>query len=533
MLVINIKRSRGAHRRGFGGPNLGNWQNVVKEGFHFANSVAMPTKSAIIPPRLRNACLPSLPLSISAGRSSMMLRIFRHFVPMSVVLLAFCEISLLFFVWHFYLMDNHFSNVLMYDMVQSPSLRLALLTGAVMVASGLYHTKVFTDIRVLAIQIAITFAFLFAVVWALYCKFSFSMPNVWDIDEKTAVSWLLCILFTRTAFLQLADLDVFKRHVLVLGTGRKAARIEALARERSHRHFVAVGYLCCGRESTRVPAAQPATIDCGPNAIARRARELRATEIVVAADDRRGLPLSELLQCRAAGIRVVDYLDFIERETKTVDLAALQPGWLIFSDGFKGSRPAKACKRCFDVVLSLAVLLFALPLMLLTAVLIVLDSPGPVLYRQERVGLGGRIFVLFKFRSMRVDAEKDGAPRWALTADPRVTRVGSIIRKLRIDELPQLLNVLRGEMSFVGPRPERPAFVADLTKQLPFYAERHCVKPGITGWAQINFPYGASLDDARKKLSYDLYYVKNHGLFLDMLIVLHTIRVILWADGAR
>ena len=171
--------------------------------------------------------------------------------------------------------------------------------------------------------------------------------------------------------------------------------------------------------------------------------------------------------------------------------------------------------------------------MVVTALLIVLDSKGPVFYRQERVGLNGRQFLVIKFRSMRADAEKDGAPQWAAQRDARVTRVGVLIRKLRVDELPQLLNVLRGEMSLVGPRPERPCFVAEFTKQIPFYAERHCVKPGITGWAQINYPYGASLEDARNKLAYDLYYVKNNGLFLDLIVVFQTVRVILFADGAR
>ena len=186
-----------------------------------------------------------------------------------------------------------------------------------------------------------------------------------------------------------------------------------------------------------------------------------------------------------------------------------------------------------DIASSLALLLLTLPLLLLACLLIIIESPGPVLYRQQRVGLGGRPFVLLKLRSMCTDAEKDGAPRWAKTGDPRVTRVGKFIRRARIDELPQLWNVLHGDMSFVGPRPERPAFVDDFCQQIPFYAERHCVKPGITGWAQTNYPYGASLEDARNKLSYDLYYAKNHGLFLDLIILLQTIRVILWADGSR
>src|SRR6266568_2571763 len=324
-----------------------------------------------------------------------------------------------------------------------------------------------------------------------------------------------------------ADLNVFKRHVLVLGTGRKAARVAALAAEPSIRHFIPVAYLRCGDESGFVHA-ETEIDEADPSAITRYARKHRATEIVVATDDRRGLPVSQLLQCRVAGIHVIDYLDFVERETEAVDLNALQPGWLIFSDGFRRSLLRRVCKRSFDIVTSLALLLLTLPLLAVASLLIVLESPGPVLYRQQRVGLGGRPFVLLKLRSMRADAEKDGAPRWAQTADPRVTKVGRFIRRARIDELPQLWNVLQGDMSFVGPRPERPAFVDDFCQQIPFYAERHCVKPGITGWAQTNYPYGASLEDARNKLSYDLYYAKNHGLFLDLIILLQTIRVILW-----
>ena len=463
-----------------------------------------------------------------------MLRIFRHFVPASIVSLAFVEISLICFAWHFYLLDKPFSISQTYDVLQSPSLHLALLTGAVMVLSGLYHTKVFSDYRVMAIQIAITFVFLcpIALAWGFYQSNDGTVDSLRAIDRRALFSWLLCILLTRTVFLMFADLNVFKRHVLVLGTGRKAARVAALAAEPGVQHFIPVGYLRCGDEPGFVQAEIDID-DADPAAITRYARKHRATEIVVATDDRRGLPVSQLLQCRVAGIHVIDYLDFIERETEAVDLNALQPGWLIFSDGFRRSLLRRVCKRSFDIVSSLGLLLFTLPLLLLAALLIVIESPGPVLYRQQRVGLGGRPFVLLKLRSMRADAEKDGAPRWAQTADPRVTRVGRFIRRARIDELPQLWNVLQGDMSFVGPRPERPAFVDDFCQQIPFYAERHCVKPGITGWAQTNYPYGASLEDARNKLSYDLYYAKNHGLFLDLIILLQTIRVILWADGSR
>ena len=253
----------------------------------------------------------------------------------------------------------------------------------------------------------------------------------------------------------------------MLGTGEKAARIAGLAAAGADRYFVPVAYLYCGGESSIAATARVDIRDKGTDAIVDCARRLGAREIVVAADDCDGLPVTELLRCRAAGIRVSNYMDFIERQTKTVDPDALQPSWLIFSDGFRHSTLANLSKRCFDIVFALALLLFTLPLMVLTALLIVLDSKGPVFYRQERVGLNGRQFLVIKFRSMRADAEKDGSPQWAAQRDARVTRVGALIRKLRIDELPQLLNVLRGEMSLVGPRPERPCFVAEFTRANP------------------------------------------------------------------
>jgi sugar transferase (PEP-CTERM system associated) len=263
------------------------------------------------------------------------------------------------------------------------------------------------------------------------------------------------------------------------------------------------------------------------------ARDVAASEIVVAADDRRGLPVHQLLQCKLSGIRVTDYVDFYERESGRVDLGAIRPSWFIFSDGFRMGAAVEGIKRSFDILFALLTLILVLPVLLLTAVAIKCEGYGAILYRQERVGLRGNVFVLLKFRSMTEDAERDGSPVWAAKRDPRVTRVGWFIRKLRIDELPQLYNVLRGDMSFVGPRPERPYFVGRLAQSIPYYHERHSVKPGITGWAQVNYPYAASLEDARNKLSYDLYYLKNRGLFLDIVILIRTVRVVLWPDGAR
>ncbi len=224
---------------------------------------------------------------------------------------------------------------------------------------------------------------------------------------------------------------------------------------------------------------------------------------------------------------------FFERETGCVQLQSLNPSWLIFSDGFDRGLLRDTSKRLFDVVVSGILLVVALPIMALTALLIKLDSRGPILYRQERIGQGGAAFDVLKFRSMRTDAEKDGKPQWAKQNDSRVTRVGRVIRLLRIDELPQIFNVLKGEMSFVGPRPERPFFVDQLSEMIPYFMYRHNVKPGITGWAQIRYSYGSSVEDAIEKLQYDLYYVKNHSFFLDLVVLFQTMQVILFHKGAR
>jgi sugar transferase (PEP-CTERM system associated) len=267
--------------------------------------------------------------------------------------------------------------------------------------------------------------------------------------------------------------------------------------------------------------------------LAKMATALRAKEIILAPDDRRGLPVRQLLECRLSGIRVIDYVAFWERETGRVDLESLQPSWFILSDGFHMGPVSEFLKRGLDLLISSIILIAFLPVMVMAAIAIKLESPGPLLFHQERVGLRGRPFTLLKFRSMRVDAERDGNPQWAQRNDPRVTRVGAFIRLVRIDELPQLWNVLRGDMSFVGPRPERPYFVEQLSQSIPFYNERHAIRPGITGWAQVNYCYGASVEDARHKLSYDLYYLKNRDLFLDFVTLMQTVRVILWPEGAR
>jgi sugar transferase (PEP-CTERM system associated) len=262
---------------------------------------------------------------------------------------------------------------------------------------------------------------------------------------------------------------------------------------------------------------------------------LKADEIVVALSERRGgaMPLRELLDCKLQGIRVLDLASHFEQTLGQIRLDSLYAGWLIFGDGFRQGTMRTVVKRIFDIVCALILILLALPMMAIAAIAIVIENGFPILYRQERVGLNGRLFKVIKFRSMRRDAEKDGKPVWATKQDDRVTRVGKIIRKLRIDELPQLFSVLKGDMSLVGPRPERPFFVDQLTKEIPFYAVRHSVKPGVTGWAQVRYHYGATVEDSAEKLQYDLYYVKNHSLFLDILVLFETIGVVLTGKGAQ
>jgi sugar transferase (PEP-CTERM system associated) len=469
----------------------------------------------------------------------MQLRLFRHFVPVSVVLLVSCDALLITGAFYQMLSQSGETAPLVLGMARLPvqlAAGLALAAVATMISVGLYGEQSFFDFRQLLSKIAVAFVLVLALVVgvAAYWRDGLrDLPNSANLPLKASLVWLGCIAVTRGTFLVTLGRGLLKRRVAVLGNGAQAVRIARLVDQCENQHFVPVSFIRMPGEGGTASAAALDWPGSGPDALADLGCSLRASEIVVAPDDRRGLPVQQLLHCKLAGIRVTEFLDFWERETRTVDLEALRPSWLFYSDGFRCGVVDEIAKRAFDVVISLGLLVFTAPLLLLVGCLIKLDSPGPVLYRQERVGLRGQNFTILKFRSMRTDAERDSGPQWAARGDPRVTRVGAVIRKLRIDELPQIFNVLRGDMSFVGPRPERPYFVANLAAVIPYYHERHWVRPGITGWAQINYPYGASTDDARRKLSYDLYYVKNRSIFLDFVILLQTARVIFWNYGAR
>jgi sugar transferase (PEP-CTERM system associated) len=322
--------------------------------------------------------------------------------------------------------------------------------------------------------------------------------------------------------------------LLFLGATPVAARLISAI------HSENPGYTILGYVDDRDPRDAPPAITNGFR-ILGKSEELQeiaaatgANIIVVALAERRGtFPMQAILDCKLQGIRVEDWPAFYEKLTGKIVVQDLRPSWLVFSDGFERTRVTRMVKRWIDVALSVAILAVGWPIFLLVSIAIRLDSRGPTFFRQDRVGEQGKSFTLYKFRTMKENAEQDTGPVWATINDVRITPVGRWLRKSRLDEFPQVINVLRGEMSFIGPRPERPHFVAQLQERIPYYAQRHTVKPGITGWAQVRYPYGATVDDAEEKLQYDLYYIKNMSFFLDMLILLLSMHVILFGRGAR
>jgi len=353
---------------------------------------------------------------------------------------------------------------------------------------------------------------------------------------STKIFWIgylvICLVLVSWRVLYYAVLEkrLFAQPILLLGTGKIADKISREIEDKKDAGYKIAAFV--GEEQPQynphnAPLISPETFLASP------CRQDQVDRIVVALDDRRGnMPIQQLLRYKIRGIDIDDGITFYEAITGKILVENVNPAWLIFSKGFKISRLCYLFKRTKDILLAVFGLTISLPITIITAILIKIESPGPVFYTQERVGERGDIFKVIKFRSMRQDAEKDGAV-WAMKNDTRVTRVGEFIRKVRIDEIPQMWNVLKGEMSFVGPRPERPIFVEQLTATIPYYSLRHSVKPGITGWAQVCYPYGASEEDALRKLEYDLYYIKNQSIFIDMLVIFRTIKTVLFQKGSR
>ncbi len=461
-----------------------------------------------------------------------MVRLFKHYVPHAVLLLGLIDFALLLLAG-----DAAWSLRASQIGMDPGSLfgRAGMLSGyaavvlAAMIAVGVFGSEALRSLRFAGARLLVAVSL--AIIALVFVDFLIPGQTFWRSTLLYAMALSIALLVgNRLIVGGILGAGAFRRRILVLGAGGRALRLKQLS-EQPGTGFAVVGYVGMTESKPAIPTSVPRA---GIQDLSRFVADLGASEVVLALEERRNaLPLKDLLRIKTAGVHVNDFSSFLERETGRVDLDTLNPSWLIFSDGFSSGRAlSSVAKRLFDVTVSGLLLALTFPLIALFALLVKLDSRGPAFFRQTRVGLYGEPFVVLKLRSMRTDAEAAGA-KWAERDDPRVTRVGRVIRKVRIDELPQLWTVLTGRMSFVGPRPEVPQFVDDLEERLPFYAERHMVKPGITGWAQINYPYGASIEDARSKLEYDLYYAKNYTPFLDLLILLQTLRVVLWPEGAR
>lgn len=462
-----------------------------------------------------------------------MVRLFKHYVSYAVLLLGVVDACLLLVSAELGWVIRARQIGMLVDPVMTRLPQLLAFAAALqiaLIAVGAYGVASFLSLRFAAARLAV--ALLIGVSFLSILFFLVPPLALWrsNLAYATLIAAVLLVV-VRALLGRTLGGDMFKRRIIVLGAGHRAARIGTLA-EQPGANVVVAGYVSMGEAEPVVGGAIPR--ESIPN-LAAHVVDYNASEVVLALEERRNaLPLKDLLRVRTTGVSVSEISSFLERETGRIDLNSVNPSWLIFSDGFASGRMLSSVfKRAFDIMASLLLLVLTLPVILITAAAIKLESRGPAFYRQRRVGLFNQGFDIVKLRSMRQDAEVAGKAVWAEQDDPRITRIGRFIRKVRIDELPQTWAVLKGEMSFVGPRPERPQFVEQLEQQLPYYAERHMVKPGITGWAQINYPYGASIEDARHKLEYDLYYAKNYSPFLDLLILLQTLRVVLWPTGAR
>ena len=447
------------------------------------------------------------------------IRVFGVFLHFKYFALMMVEFSILVGAIYFFYTQASVDNSQVFSLLLGKSVLAASPFTLCFAGLGLYSSRQTLDVGGVLLRYLVASAIAFPILWGILAMLN-TYVTVNDFLIPIAVSIFL-LAGLRAFFIRALDSDLLKRRVLVLGFGEKAAFVRNLAADPNQRGFSLVDVSV----DTTTAGALGHAID-----------KHRVNEVVVAFDDRRKrLPMKELLNSRLSGVSVVDALDFLERETGVIPFEHLQPSWLVFTNGFASSGLSRMIKRLFDILASALLILLTLPVTLTCALAIKLDyrSPGPVVYSQERVGLNGKTFFVLKFRSMRTDAEKDGRAQWAKPKDNRVTAVGGVLRRCRLDELPQLFNVLMGSMSLVGPRPERPVFVKALSDINELYEERHRVKPGVTGWAQLRFPYTSTEEDSIKKLQYDMYYLKNQSVYFDIYILLQTIEVVLFGKGAR
>ena len=466
------------------------------------------------------------------------LRIFRHYIPAAFIFLGLMELAVFILSFDLAVLIRFSSDraamAIHFAPLWPKSVTFALVMLLSMIGLGLYDRLSWSWEGRAEMVLRILASFLFAVFPLSFIFYVVPEISVWRGPALLAFGIsLLAIVTVRLIFFRVVDQKLFKRRVLVLGTGKNAGEIRKLEGKPPMQGISVMGYVHMSRDHDVIGEGRVINLS---RPLPDIVRENRIDEIVVALDDRRkSLPVHEILDCKMDGVRVFDLLTFFERETGKIRLELVHPSWLFLSDGFRISNTSLVLKRGLDILISLLLLPLFLPVMLIVAVAIWLESPGEgsIIYKQTRVGNGDKEFQIYKFRSMRANAEENGQAQWAKKHDARVTRIGAVIRKIRLDEAPQIFNVIKGDMSFVGPRPERPEFVKQLVEQYPYYRERHRMRPGLTGWAQIRHEYGDTFEDAFEKLQYDLYYVKNFSIFLDLLIIIHTVEVVLLGKGAH
>jgi len=464
------------------------------------------------------------------------LRLFNHHIHKLGILLLGVEILILIASFYLGVAIRFYIPGQPYLPMLPSLLPQAIIFASVMILSmqamGMYELASKDNLRSILLRLMPSFVMGFGLITLIV----YIAPNAYFGRGVLLLVLLFStvgILLTRKIFSHATELDFLQPRIMILGTGELAKECAQVAEHNENHHqFNLIGFVSVDGDVSVVntPDILPANVSLCSLSLSHQ-----PDEIIVAVQNQNSshFPIQALLECKLKGIKVLDAASFFEREMSQIRVNSLNPNWLVFGGGFEQSGLNSAIKRIFDLFASTLLLLLTLPVMLITALCIYFQDRRPIFYRQERIGLEGIPFTVYKFRSMRHDAEICGKPQWASENDPRITPVGRIIRKLRIDELPQIFNVLKGEMSLIGPRPEREYFIKQLCEQIPYFNVRHSIKPGITGWAQVRYQYGSSVEDALQKLQYDLYYVKNNSLFLDIIILIDTVRVVLTGKGSR
>ncbi|MEL0586083.1 MAG: TIGR03013 family XrtA/PEP-CTERM system glycosyltransferase [Candidatus Thiodiazotropha sp. (ex. Lucinoma kazani)] len=466
-----------------------------------------------------------------------MIKLFGIYISKAVVLLSVVEVLIFFSSMFGAIYLRHELVGSAYTVDDETLNNLPVIFSIIMFSSftalGLYQKGSMASSSGFLVRLILAF-----LVGGVAMALLFFVLPLFPVDQRSVLTYglslsLLGVLIARTIFVRFTSDKILRRRVLVLGVGINADRIEESVKAKDTVGIVMVGYVNLGDRIELIDEERQIVKDQTLLEISNR---LAVDEIVVAVDDRRKkLPNHELLECKIKGIQILDLLTFFEKELSIINIDLLYPSWMLYTDGYRQRPLNRAFKKGFDMSVGIVISIVAAPLMVLVTLASLIESVGrdPILYSQVRVGKNGKLFKVYKFRSMRTDAEADGVARWATKNDARVTKLGSFLRKTRLDELPQIYNILNGDMSLVGPRPERPEFVLQLSNDIPYYLQRHWVKPGLTGWAQMLYPYGASEEDAKRKLEYDLYYVKNASTMLDFIILLQTIEVVLLGKGAQ